>query len=552
MRSRLRKNYSIILSFLTFIFLIPFSRLDFDYHHDGYMLAQIIGIANGYEIHKEIFAQYGPVSPLVYSAFLLLPLSPALSIRIGCVFLISIIVFLISDLGRKRISGFPISYKGTSLAAFIWILVCDAWWGVTILPWPSVISLLLSIFGFYSLHRSYYYLNEKKFNICKLWIYISGFSFGIILFTRIQVGIILMLLFLSIPAVFRRLEVKELSIITRLIFSMICTVFGSLIILHTNGLLTDFIYQVIIFPINFYDPSLNVLQKIYDFKNVTISLSIFTIVFLISKLFRLKKYILSIICMFLFVLLISFLNFNMSSYFETALISKRQVEILVFYFMIILSVFKFFSSILLNSRNSNLQNLFLYIISFISLGSISQAIPINDSRHLWWSAPFIIILIVYLIESKYLKYNSLFATIIVMILIFNVSFGVLHLQKPRALATKPLIVRGMYLDEGKLRELNSDWDLVNKYMDQYEKPAYLAHNGGVSVITGEYNSISPYFVSWSPKLNYSTILNRSDIIFVEQYWIETHEDLFNNLFSNLKTKKRLIDSNERIKVYISE
>jgi len=39
---------------------------------------------------------------------------------------------------------------------------------------------------------------------------------------------------------------------------------------------------------------------------------------------------------------------------------------------------------------------------------------------------------------------------------------------------------------------------------------------------------------------------------VEQYWIETHEDLFNNLFSNLKTKKRLIDSNERIKVYISE
>jgi hypothetical protein len=333
---------------------------------------------------------------------------------------------------------------------------------------------------------------------------------------------------------------------------MICTVFGSLIILHTNGLLTDFIYQVIIFPINFYDPSLNVLQKIYDFKNVTISLSIFTIVFLISKLFRLKKYILSIISMFLFALFISFLNSNMSSYFETALISKRQVEILVFYFMIILSVFKFFSSILLNSRNSNLQNLFLYIISFISLGSISQAIPINDSRHLWWSAPFIIILIVYLIESKYLKYNSLFATIIVMILIFNVSFGVLHLQKPRALATKPLIVRGMYLDEGKLRELNSDWDLVNKYMDQYEKPAYLAHNGGVSVITGEYNSISPYFVSWSPKLNYSTILNRSDIIFVEQYWIETHEDLFNNLFSNLKTKKRLIDSNERIKVYISE
>jgi hypothetical protein len=83
MRSRLRKNYSIILSFLTFIFLIPFSRLDFDYHHDGYMLAQIIGISNGYEIHKEIFAQYGPVSPLVYSAFLLLPLSPALSIRIG-------------------------------------------------------------------------------------------------------------------------------------------------------------------------------------------------------------------------------------------------------------------------------------------------------------------------------------------------------------------------------------------------------------------------------------------------------------------------------------
>ena len=55
MRSGLRKNYSIILSFLTFILLIPFSRLDFDYHHDGYMLAQIIGISNGFEIHKEIF-----------------------------------------------------------------------------------------------------------------------------------------------------------------------------------------------------------------------------------------------------------------------------------------------------------------------------------------------------------------------------------------------------------------------------------------------------------------------------------------------------------------
>jgi hypothetical protein len=552
MRSRLRKNYSIILSFLTFIFLIPFSRLDFDYHHDGYMLAQIIGISNGYEIHKEIFAQYGPVSPLVYSAFLLLPLSPALSIRIGCVFLISIIVFLISDLGRKRIAGFPISYKGTSVAAFIWILVCDAWWGVAILPWPSVISLLLSIFGFYSLHRSYYYLNKKKFIICKLWIYISGFSFGIILFTRIQVGIILMLLFLSIPAVFRRLDVKELSIITRLIFSMVCTVLGSLIILLANGLLTDFIYQVVIFPINFYDPSLNFLEKIYDFKNVTISLSIFTIIFLISKLFRLKKYILSIISMFLFALFISFLNSNMSSYFEPALLSKRQLEILVFYFMITLSIFKFFSSIPLNSRNSNLKNLIIYVISFISLGSISQAIPVNDSRHLWWSAPFTIILIVYLIESKYLKYNSLFATIFIVVLIFDISLGVLHLQKPRTLAAKPLIVRGMYLDEEKLRELNSDWDLVHKYIVQYEKPAYLAYNGGLSVITGEYKSISPYFVTWSPELNYSAIIYRSDIIFVEQYWIETHEDLFNNLFSNSKTKQRLVDSNERIKVYVSE
>lgn len=82
-RARHGVSGSVAFAVASFFLLWPFARLDFDRHHDGYMLAQAIAVHQGASVHTEVFAQYGPVTLWLHSLALFLPMGPALALRAG-------------------------------------------------------------------------------------------------------------------------------------------------------------------------------------------------------------------------------------------------------------------------------------------------------------------------------------------------------------------------------------------------------------------------------------------------------------------------------------
>ena len=56
---------SLAVSAVAFVSALPFARLDFDPHHDGVMVATAVAIRDGAIVHRDVFAQYGPVAPLL-------------------------------------------------------------------------------------------------------------------------------------------------------------------------------------------------------------------------------------------------------------------------------------------------------------------------------------------------------------------------------------------------------------------------------------------------------------------------------------------------------
>ena len=100
----------ILFSLATFLVWCVFARLDFDPHHDGYMLAQAIAIRDGLSEHADVFGQYGPLTPWLQSLALRLPLDPVLAIRITNAALLSLSVYLLTELGRKHPANWPVTW----------------------------------------------------------------------------------------------------------------------------------------------------------------------------------------------------------------------------------------------------------------------------------------------------------------------------------------------------------------------------------------------------------------------------------------------------------
>ena len=123
---------------------LPFARLDFDPHHDGVMVAAAVAVRDGLVVQKDVFAQYGPITPLLQGWVLKLGLDPTLGIRLLNVLAIALVAFAIADVGRKMPDFWPISLSAGRWASLAWLVVADYFLWVPQLPWSSTIEAALT------------------------------------------------------------------------------------------------------------------------------------------------------------------------------------------------------------------------------------------------------------------------------------------------------------------------------------------------------------------------------------------------------------------------
>lgn len=124
----------------------PFRRLDLDFHHDGYMAAVAVAVAEGRAPHSEVFTQYGPLIAYLQGFWLRFAGVSILNLRTLHLLLFAMTAALLALAGRAREgSGWPIHPMSGPVAAFAWIVLSDTFTGVPILPWVSMLVALTMV-----------------------------------------------------------------------------------------------------------------------------------------------------------------------------------------------------------------------------------------------------------------------------------------------------------------------------------------------------------------------------------------------------------------------
>lgn len=170
--------------------LLPVSRLDFDFHHDGYVLAGAIGVHEGLKVHTEVFAQYGPILPWLQSLALYLPVGPAFSLRLLNVTLIAVGAYLLADSGRRTTSHWPVTQSVGWWAAISWVVLADVWMAIPMLPWSSTLAAVQLLLIWTLVSRAILRHGQGSLVMAKLNAALAGSVLPVLIFTRINVGIV--------------------------------------------------------------------------------------------------------------------------------------------------------------------------------------------------------------------------------------------------------------------------------------------------------------------------------------------------------------------------
>ena len=82
------------------------------------------------------------------------------------------------------------------------------------------------------------------------------------------------------------------------------------------------------------------------------------------------------------------------------------------------------------------------------------------------------------------------------------------------------IIEGMYIESNALNSFYNDKALISKYSTKSDKITYLTDDGYLSIITGHYNSVSPYFVTLLySSVDYLSMIKKSNLIVAEKSWL---------------------------------
>lgn len=501
----------------------PFSLIDFDPHHDGYMLAQAVAINQGGLIYLDAFAQYGPVTPWYQSVFTFLSSEfPAVGLRFSNVLVLALTVFVLADFGRNMPAWWPIKSFSARLAALIWILTADFFYSVPMLPWSSALATLLALSSVYFFGRA---SNNGTPRIRMFYFSLAGAMAGLTLFTRVNVGLPLLAVVVGM-AVFAFLGKIRIQKAQFFAFGFVGAVSLILVFLSTTGSLEEAVKQSLIWPLQWSgaansNPGITLLQPVLNLFPAFIFPIAFILAWTINDfLFRdkwkgSKKF-------GQLTLLGSAVSIFATTLFEVA--GKSQVPMairtmpfpfvekvaLIYQFLVtagislalVLGIMAIFKALKRHNPNQTYSNWILLGLCGVGLATIVQITPVADSRHIWWGLPLLLLLLVNAFSVNSSSFFDFFRNPLVYsmsaLFLFAPLIGGSNLLIHREQIGKVSIAEGMrnFPDEAKFLEISAT-ELANDVSDRREG-IFFVDDGYLSVADGKYRSMDKNFVLWGP------------------------------------------------------
>lgn len=161
----------------------PFTLLDTDLGHDGYVLAAALAVLDGAVPHRDVFRQYGPVLPVVHAVGAMLTPSPLIGIRLLSLALLVVTAALAASCGSDD-RRWPISHGAAVTGALAWVLLSDQpFMSIPFHPWVSTLMALVLVTGLLATKRAVLATTLERRGRFAM---VAGGTVGLLLFIRPQ------------------------------------------------------------------------------------------------------------------------------------------------------------------------------------------------------------------------------------------------------------------------------------------------------------------------------------------------------------------------------
>lgn len=531
-----------------FVLLVPFARLDFDPHHDGYVLAAAIGVHEGLRVHTDVFAQYGPILPWLQGAALFLPFGPALDLRLLNTALLAVSVFLMADLGRVAPKNWPISRWTGWWAAVAWFLLSDIWLYSPMLPWSSTVAIVLTLLMLGLVGRGIRRRDLHDQAWARFDFFAAGALCPILFFTRINVASALLLGILALAIVGHKSLWRNRGL---LISASVGGVVAAGVItgaMYIQGALPEYAKQAILYPFGYHvgvQASSSVLYPylwalIQQFPAVLlIAVAVLCVRRLGSRTARVLTGTLA------GCLVVAYENrrivteptfdgwWSRLTSPNDVFLTGTQQNLNYLYLVVALTLTScmalVFAALLTWRRTRELPagSIRWGFLIALTLAGLAQTVPTWDARHVWWGIPIGVLLVsatTHALLGETPGRANYFSVIMLAVAIMACLSAWNYLQVARVEVKSGYLVQGMRIDSDLNDRLKRELDLQRESIPEDSEVLYLHPDGYTSVIDGSWRSMDRYFVSWGPSSFLTDRLASADVVVVQKGSLHTWEE----------------------------
>ena len=167
----------LLIFLVSLVWFGAFAPLGLDFHHDGVMFIPALRVASGQTVFRDVFCQYGLLSPLLQGGAVWLGGGELLAMKYLSVLFYAAIAVLLDFLWKPLFSA---RWRNLILLMF-WVLMPDTM--VTFHAWSSIFALFFSLLAIFFI---------LKFFEGKCWYFagIAGVSAGLTFLARHPVGVV--------------------------------------------------------------------------------------------------------------------------------------------------------------------------------------------------------------------------------------------------------------------------------------------------------------------------------------------------------------------------
>lgn len=445
------------------------------------MFGAAIAVNDGLVPNRDVFAQYGPFTPLLQGYWLKFTGPYLINIRLLSAILLSITGLLLYLITRKHL---PLGLA--FLSSIVWCTTYPRYILPPDLPWASIVSTLITLIAMkliFDSWKSIYTNTPKRTNL-----FIGSLLLTLGISTRIQLFMTLLL-----PTLLMCLNIRQINQKSKVLLSwgsgiaVGCTLGVSYLI--QNNALGAYVNQVLIWPAKFYVKPVNfsdqgqivelLLLLLFPFYYLILS-------YFLRKLNQDKKTLVMLIwfTICIFAAITSLTRVEHKSYLNPVYLgtSLSQNLLQVFGYASVSFIVGIFSLSILKGRIAE-----LHPATLIAVASVVQLYPLHDALHLWWVTPIFLAASAPLLKEKLAHFRKSENSLkIVMIGILSMSIFLLanYLQIER-IESKSLILSHMVGTKNNIIPMDNFIAQINK-ISKNSKIVFECTDGIYAVSNGHY------------------------------------------------------------------